>query len=422
MKLPWSSLSAPARRGLLAHALHWQAVQVGQLYVGVYLHRVSHGYGLPALHALASYLLIPLGYWLGAVLSRGRGPGAGFRMGIGLYAAYQALILTLGPAAASWVAPLGALWGLGVGFYWQSWILLMVDLSHEDHDRDAILAANQAVYFLASFTGAPLAGWFLSRFEGTGGYPLAFGISVLLFLSAWWVSLGLKGKKQHASGAVRRLLQTRKPAGWSAMMFSALLMGALSVGSMFLPMLLAYDSGGSESYGGSYAAFTALVGFAATAWMARQGHPERRSKLVLWAGLAVTALILPLVFDRGYWLVLLYGLGMAVSMSAFNVPLFAAQIRIVEAHPRFSHRRADAMFMREVPLNLGRMLVCGLILWGVQDLHSQALTWLLLALAAIPPLNYLVLRPWLGPRPVGLGPRLQGGPKRGTIGALKEKP
>lgn len=383
---------------MLAHALHWQAVQVGQLYVGVYLHRVSHGYGLPALHALASYLFIPLGYWMGGVLARSRGPGAGYRMGISLYAAYQALILLLGPRAAGWAAPLGALWGLGVGFYWQSWILLMVDLSDEGRDRDSILAANQSVYFLASFTGAPLAGFFLSRFEGTSGYPLAFGASVLLFVTAWFVSLGLKGKRQHGSGAVLRLLQTRKPSGWNAMLFSAFLMGALSVGSMFLPMLLAYDSGGSEGYGGGYAAVTALVGFAATAWMARLGHPERRSGLVLWGGLAVTALILPLAFGRGYLLVLLYGLGMAVAMSAYNVPLFAAQIRIVETSRRFLHRRADAMYLRELPLNLGRIVVCALILWGVQDLHSGALTWLLLVLAAIPLLNFLVLRPWLGPQ------------------------
>ncbi len=398
MKLPWSSLSPQARRGLLAHLLHWQAVQVGNLYVGVFLYRVSQGYALPALHALTSYLLIPVGYWWSAMLSRRYGPGAGFRMGITLYAGYQALILALGADAAGWAGPLGALWGLGVGFYWQGWVLLMVDLSDEHRDRDALLAANQAAYFIASFTGAPLAGWFLARQAGTEGYPWAFSVSVALFVAAWAVSLGLKGRPQHGSGALRRLLAVRKPSGWGAMLLSATLMGALSVGSMFLPMLLAYESGGSEGHGGSYAAWTALAGFAATAWMARRGHPERRRSLVLWAGLAVAALILPLAFSRHYALVLLYGLGMAVSMSVLNVPLFAAQIRIIEAHRRFHHRRADAMLLRELPLNLGRILVCGFILWGVHDMGSGALSWLLLGLAAIPPLNYLVLRPWLGAR------------------------
>jgi YQGE family putative transporter len=399
LRLPWSTLSPPARRGLLAHGLHWQAVQIGQLYVAVYLFRVSHGYALPALHAFCSYVMVPVGYWFGGMLARAKGSSSSYRLGIGVYALYQALIVALGSSAAQWAGLLGALWGLGVGCYWQSWVLLMVDLSDEGKDRDAMLAANQSVFFVASFTGAPLAGWFLARFSGTQGYPWAFGASFSLFVLAWLVSLGVRGKAQHVSGALGRLLSVRKPRGWHAMLASALLMGFLSVGTMFLPMLIAYESGGSEGYGGSYAAWTALAGFGVTALMARAGHPEKRGGFVFWAGLAVTALILPLAFSRAYGLVLLYGLGMAVASSGFNVPLFAAHIRIVEADPRFRHRRADAMFMREVPLNFGRVLACGIVLWGVKDLRSGALTGLLLLLAAVPLLNYRVLRPWLGAPP-----------------------
>lgn len=417
MRLPWSRLSSPARRGLLAHALHWQAVQIGQLYVAVYLFRMGHGYGLPALHALCSYLLVPLGYWAAAFLARAKGAGHGYRLGVGIYAAYQALVLALGPAAAAWAAPLGALWGLGVGAYWQSWVLLMVDLSDEGRDRDAMLAANQAVFFLASFTGAPLAGWFLAHFNGTGGYPFAFGASLALFCAAWLVSRPLRTRPQHGGSAVLRLLSVRKPQGWNAMLLSALLMGFLSVGTMFLPMLIAYEAGGSEGWGGNYAAFTALAGFGVTILLARTGHPEKRGGFVLRAGLLVTALILPLVFSRHYSLVLLYGLGMAVAASAFNVPLFAAHIRVVEADPRFCHRRADALFLREIPLNVGRVLACAIVLWGVKDLHSRALSLLLVLLALTPLLNYAVLRPWLDGR--GALPERRG---RGTMLPMEETP
>jgi hypothetical protein len=48
LKPPWHGLSAQAKRGLLAHALHWQAVSVGQLYVSIFLfhhhpHQDQHG-------------------------------------------------------------------------------------------------------------------------------------------------------------------------------------------------------------------------------------------------------------------------------------------------------------------------------------------------------------------------------------------
>jgi YQGE family putative transporter len=396
VKLPWRDLGPGARLGLLTHWLHWMAVQMGQLYVGVFLFRVSHGYRLPALHAFCSYLAIPLGYWAAAALSRRRGAAASLRLGLGIYAAYQGLILGLGPTAAGWAGYLGAFWGLGVGFYWQGWVLLMVDLSVEGRDRDALLAGNQAAFFVASLVVAPLTGWFLSRFEGTGGYPIAFGASLALFSAAWVASLGLKGRTHPGVGSLVRLLKARKPAGWNPGLLSAGLLGFMSVGSMFLPMLISYESGGSEKASGSYTAWTALAGLAASAWVARRLRPERRAETLLWSAIAIAGMTLPLAFSRDYGLVLLYGLGMAVSMSFFNVPLFAAHIRILESSPRFLYRRADAMLLRELPLNVGRALACGVVLWGVQDLRSGLLTALLALLAFTPLVNFAVLRPWLG--------------------------
>lgn len=369
---------------------------MGQLYVSVYLYRLSGGYAVPATHALFQYACIPLGYWLAAMITRARGAATSLRCGLAVYGGYQALILWLGPGAAAWAAPLGALWGLGVGLYWQAWVLLMVDFSRDGHDRDAMLGSNQSVYFIANFTGAPLAGWFLGRSEGTQGYPIAFGAALLLFLAAGWISLGLKGRAMHGAGAVGRLLRVRKPKGWSASMASTALMGLMNVGTMFLPMLLAYESGGGEGHGGGYAALTAVAGFAASALFARWGHPERRADWIFWSAAAVAALVLPLAADRGYALVLLYGLGTAVAMSTFNVPTFATQISIMESEPRFRHRRADAMFIRELPLALGRCAGCAAVLWRVQDLRSGALSALLVLLAFTPLLNYAVLRSHLG--------------------------
>lgn len=394
-QLPWSRLSGPAKRGLWVHALHWQAVQIGNLYVGVFLFRASQSYGLPAWHAFCSYIAIPIGYWASAELTRRRGPGTSLRLGLTFYGIFQALILFMGAEAVRWAGSLGFLWGLGIGLYWQAWVLLMVDISEEGESRDALLGSNQAVYFLATFTGAPLAGWFLSQVPSTQGYPLVFACGLVLFAVAWWVSLPLLGKPQHGRSAVKRLLQARKPAGWGAGLISAALMGAMSVGVMFLPMLMSYESGGGEGFGGIYAALTAVGGFVASWVVARLGHPERRKGFLIWSAAVFCATALPLVVDRSYGFLIFYGLGSALAMSVFNVPLFASQIRIVESNPRFKHRRADAMLIREVPLNIGRALACAVVLWGVTDLRSPALGLLFGVLAFFPLANYLLMRPYL---------------------------
>jgi predicted MFS family arabinose efflux permease len=398
LKLPWSRLSPAAKRGLLAHALHWQAVSVGQLYVGIYLFRLSHGYAVPAWHALWSYLTIPLGSLLGAQMTRRWGAGSAFRAGVAVYTVFLLLILNLGEASVDWAGALGAWWGLGVGLYWQAWVLLIMDLSTEGGDRDAMMGSNQAVYFLANFTAAPLTGWYLGWAQGTGAYAGAFGLAALLFAAAIWVSLPLRGRAHPGAGVLLQLLRAPKPRGWFACLLSSVLMGVMTVGALFLPILLAYEMGRNEGAGGLYALGTALAGFSAAWAVGHFGHPERRRGFLLWSAVAVALLSLPLAAHRSLNLILLYGLGMATAMSVFNVPLFAAHIRIIESDPLFGHHRADAMTLRELAIAAGRAGACAVVLWGVKDISSGGLTGLLVGVAFTPLLNYLVMHRYLDAR------------------------
>jgi hypothetical protein len=143
---------------------------------------------------------------------------------------------------------------------------------------------------------------------------------------------------------------------------------------------------------------TALAGFASAWGVSRLGHPERRAGFLFWSAVAVAVLSLPLALHRSLNLIMLYGLGMAISMSIFNVPLFAAHMRVIESKRRFSHRRADAMALREVVLNLGRAVACAVVLWGVHDIGSVGLTWLIVGVAFTPLLNYRVMRSHLNDR------------------------
>jgi len=68
----------------------------------------------------------------------------------------------------------------------------------------------------------------------------------------------------------------------------------------------------------------------------------------------VVCCTLPLATHRSLPLVMLYGLGQAVALSLFNVPIFATHLRVVQSNPHFAYRRADAMYLREWPLMLGR--------------------------------------------------------------------
>jgi hypothetical protein len=91
-------------------------------------------------------------------------------------------------------------------------------------------------------------------------------------------------------------------------------------------------------------------------------------------------------------MVLVYGAGMAIALSFYNVPLFSTHLRILQKSPRFHARRADALTIREVWINLGRVIGFAFVLFFVGNIDSKALGSLFIAIALAPILNTWVMR------------------------------
>ena len=391
MKFPWHALSPPARRALLCHALYWQAVIMAFTFVNVYLFRLGHGYADPAYYQMLANAVIPLGFVAGAYIARRQSSAATYRAGLILHEVFLLLILILRERCVDHLFVVGILSGLATGFYWQGWILMMVDLSGEE-SRDAMLGSQQWVYFVAGLTGAPLAGWFLSPFADLQGYNYVFAFSSLLFAAAWWVSRPIQTSRLHGAPSLLRLIKARKPHGWAAMSFSSVLMGLLSVSALFLTTLISFESKGNESGTGQYTLLNAGLGFAATWFMARYGARQTRLRTLAWAGLVVAVVALPLAFQRSFALIMLYGAGMAIALSFFNVALFVSHLSILSSKASFHARRADALVMRESWIAVGRVAGYAFIMLMVGNIDSKALGFFFVAIAVTPLLNTWVMR------------------------------
>ncbi len=391
MRMPWHGLDMQARRGLLAHALYWQAAAIAFQFVNIYIFRLSHGYAKPALYQIWSNGCIPAGFALGSWIARRRSSSATFRSGLLVFLFFLIAMLVLRERCVEWIPLIGLLSGLAIGLYWQGWTLVMMDLS-ENHQRDAMLGTSQWVYYVAYLTSAPLAGWFLSRFSGLEGYSWVFAVATLMLAMAWIVSLPLKTSRLHGGGSFKRLMKARKPAGWGYMAVSAMLTGLFSVSAMFLSILISYEAKGSETGTGSYNFLNAACGFVAAWVISRSAKPRNRLR-ILWISALVTALFtLPLALNRGFLMILLYGAGMAVTLCFYNVPLFSTHLRIIDDAPRFKARRADALTFREIFIDGGRVLGYAFVMLAVTNIDSASLSWFFVAIAVLPLINTWLMR------------------------------
>jgi YQGE family putative transporter len=389
-KFPWHGLDPSARRGLLAHALFWQAMAMAFQFINIYVFRLSQGYAKPALYQIWSNATIPLGFALGAWIARRRSGVASFRGGLIMYQVFLVTVLILRERCVDWLFLLGLISGIATGLYWQGWTLILLEV--EDSNRDSMMGTSQWVYFVAYLTGAPLAGWFLSRFAGLEGYTYIYIAATLMLALAWRVSLPLKTKRLHGAGAFKRLLKARKPRGWNAFLLSSGLAGLMSVSVMFLTILVSYEAKGNETGTGSYNVLNAGCGFLAAWGMARLGKPNNRRWLLMAGALVSLLATLPLVFDRSFLMILLYGAGMAISLSFYSVPLFSTHLRIIDKSPRFRARRADVLTMREIMIDGGRIVGNLFILLAVHNIDSSGLSWFFVAIAVLPLLNAWLMR------------------------------
>jgi YQGE family putative transporter len=391
VKFPWHSLGPQARRGLVCHALYWQAVVMAFTFINVYLFRLGHGYRDPALFQIWTNGMIPLGFLLGAALARRRSSAAVYRAGLLAHLALLALVLWLRQECVHWIFLIGSIYGLAAGLYWQGWVLMVVDLS-DDGRRDAMLGTQQWVSFVAGLTGAPLAGWFLAHYSDLAGYNYVFVMATLFLGAAWILSLPIQTRPLIGGGSVMRLLRARKPKGFWAMNLSSALMGLMSVSALFLAALIAYESSGNEAGTGGYTFVNAGLGFVSAWWVARQARPASRLRAMVLSSLAVALVTLPLAFNRSFPMILLYGAGMAICLSFYNVPLFSTHLRILSQSPRFHARRADALAIREAALNVGRVAGFSFVMLAVGNVHSPALGGFFVVIALTPIFNTWVMR------------------------------
>jgi YQGE family putative transporter len=360
-------------------------------FINIYLFRLGHGYRDPALFQIWTNGMIPLGFMLGSAIARRRSSAGAYRAGLFFHLVLLLVVLSLRQDCVKQIPLIGTIYGLGAGLYWQGWILMVVDLS-DDSTRDSMLGTQQWVYFVSGLTGAPLAGWFLATYSDLQGYNYIFAFSSFFLAAAWAVSLPIQSKPLHGAGSALRLLKARKPKGFWAMNASSALMGLLSVSAMFLSALIAYEAKGNEKGTGSYTFVNAALGFLAAWWMARAGKPASRLRTMWIAAAAVALVTLPLAFHRSFAAILLYGAGMAIALSFYNVPLFSTHLRVLSENPHFHARRADALAIREGAINLGRVAGFAFILAYVGNIGSGALGLFFLAIALTPLLNTWLMR------------------------------
>ena len=388
---------------LAVQGLYGTANALSGTFVPVYLWKASQSFAVIGWFSLAQHLVSGLTFQVAGRWVKQHNKMLVLRGGVIVSGLFYLSVLMLGEAARSYVIPLGMLNGIAAGLFWMSYNVIYFEITGPD-TRDRF---NGWAGLLGSGAGmfAPwISGLVIGISGGNAGYRIIFGISLGIFAVATIVSFFLAKRKTAGRYewvyGFRQL--GRKGSPWRGAFPSLVAQGVREGVFMFLLGLLVFLSTGKEQSLGNFTLWTSLVALLSFWLVGRRLHARNRSKAMLIGAAVVSAITAALFVNVGYMTLLGLGIGIALFMPLYVIPMTSAVFDLIGSSAESAQRREELVVLRECGLIAGRTIGLGIYLLVVSATQSAlALTSVLFAAGAAPLVGWLFIRRRLAEQAAG---------------------
>lgn len=379
---------------LVVSGLFGVANALSGTFVNVYLWKAKNDFALIGWFAFANQLTMGLTFWLAGKWVKEHNKMNSLRLGIAVAALFYTIVLLLQQQAIHYVWVLGLVMGLSSGFFWLAFNVVYFEVTSPDN-RDRF---NGWAGLLGSGAGmiAPwISGFLITRMPGTNGYRLIFAISLAVFVVGVVVSFFLKkrkvpGKYEWAHG-YRSLTKPGSP--WKTVFVALIAQGVREGVFGFMIGLMVYIATKSEMRIGNFSLITSGVGLISFYAVGKWLKPAYRKWGMLVGVIMMIAVILPFFWRVDYSTLLLFGIGIALFIPLYSVPMTSSVFDIIGQDRESAEHRVEYVVLRELGLNVGRMLGTIVFILVVSwTTAPSAINWLLLGIGSSPLVAWLLMR------------------------------
>ncbi|WP_240546087.1 MFS transporter [Paenibacillus artemisiicola] len=384
---------------LAVQAMLGTANALSGTFLPIYLWKTSQSFALIGWFNLTQFLVSGLTFWLAGKWVKEHNKMNSLRLGVALSGLFYFVVLLMGKSAVTYAVPLGAMIGLGNGFFWLAFNVVYFEVT-EPGNRDRF---NGWAGLLGSGAGivAPwISGWLITINNGERGYHIIFTVSAIVFAVGVVLSFWLK--KRQSSGTyewlhgIRQLRERGNP--WRFAFPAIVCQGVREGVYMFFIGLLVFLATKNEGKLGNFSLVTSLVALASFWLIGRMLKPERRRAAMLIGALAVTATIATLFWPLSYRTLLIFGIGTALFMPLYILPMTSTVFDLIGSTEASARQREEFVILREAGLTVGRIVgvAAYLLVLPYMDRSDYVVPGLMLAVGAFPILGWWLMRGLLG--------------------------
>jgi YQGE family putative transporter len=388
------------RQSILLLGVNGLFVLAGALsgtFLNVYLWKSRPDYAMLGWFTISQQIALGLTFWLAGKWVKEHNKMYALRLGTALSGVFYMLVLWAGPKAVDWIWPLGILLGCALGLFWIAFNVVYFEVTDREN-RDLF---NGWVGLLGSMTGI-IGPWFsgliISRMADNTGYRLIFTVSLVIYVIAVVFSFFLK--KREVSGTYRwsepwRQLSA-KDSPWRPLGMGLFAQGVREGVFAFLIALLVYIATKQEYKLGQFSLITSAVALVSYWAAGKWFKPQYRSRGMLAGAILLFIVLLPLLWKVSYGTLLIMGIGSALSMPLYILPMISAGFDLMGTSGENVEKRVELVVLRELCLMVGRLFGLAVFILTVMNGPSlQTLTWLIVGLGAFPLIGWIFMRKML---------------------------
>lgn len=364
-----ADLSRDLKLLLLIGGLFALSNALSHTFVNLYIWKQKSDYLTIALYNLATVIAQPMIFILAGRWAKQIDRIIVLRLGVFFLSVFYLVVLLLGGYASKFVLLLGALQGVGFGFYWLAFNVLTFEITEPD-TRDIFNGFFGLLGSLAGMIGPILASWIITSMKNTKGYTFIFSLSLGLFIVAVILSFFLKRRKAEGRFELWSVINWKElSSSWKGIVMSSAVVGLREGPFLFLVSIWIFVAAGSEMGLGMYSLITSFVALLVYYFAGRLIRPGHRKRFVLLGAVVLSLAVWIIAFKVTYPKLLTYGVIVSIAYPLMMVPFLSMTYNVIGKAKKAAEWRIEYIVGKELFLNAGRII--GILLFiGVLSLFE----------------------------------------------------
>lgn len=359
-------LTPPAKRLAWMASVYGFTMAFSNVFLNVFLFKDGGDWSVVVWYNLMTFTLVAPVFGFGSWISKKGKKLWPYRAGLAFSALLFLAMLLFRDQARHYVLLLGVMNGIAIGFYFLGQHDLTFDVT-TPKTRDLYFSLQQFVASVLRIGAMPLSSVLITFFRTEEspdrGYYVLFAVTLVFYLALFYETFAFKVKERREPFLLLESLRDHFTPKMRPVMAAYFIWGLRNGIFWFLMGVLVYRASNKELAVGAFDMVTQGIMLVMTYALSRVATSGNRGKglgISAWLDVAGVAL---LAWRLDVQMLLIFTVVAAVSGALFQVTFTSYSFDIMGAVGGEGKRTLENLTVREIPLNLGR--VVGLVIFMV---------------------------------------------------------